>query len=48
MPIENAINTLLRLDIVKETQINESVGLNALPSREAYKALKGRWDDLIS
>ncbi|CAA7392024.1 unnamed protein product [Spirodela intermedia] len=47
MPIENAINTLLRLDIVKETQTNGSVGLNALPSLKAYKALKSRWDDLI-
>ena len=48
MPIENAINTLISLGIVKETHINGSAGVTALPILKAYEALKGRWDDLIS
>ncbi|MQM01514.1 hypothetical protein Taro_034274, partial [Colocasia esculenta] len=48
MPTEKAIDTLLRLDIVREIPVSGRVGLKALPCLEAYEALRYRWDSLLS
>ncbi|KAI4355916.1 hypothetical protein L6164_004641 [Bauhinia variegata] len=45
MPIDKAINTLLRLDLVTETCTD---GLQAVPCSNAYEALKERWNSLLS
>uniref|UniRef100_A0A1D1Z6I3 GTPase Era n=2 Tax=Anthurium amnicola TaxID=1678845 RepID=A0A1D1Z6I3_9ARAE len=48
MPIKNAIDTLLRLEIVREVPVNENFGLQALPCLKAYEVLRHRWDSLLS
>ncbi|RHN76369.1 hypothetical protein MtrunA17_Chr2g0331321 [Medicago truncatula] len=47
MPIDNALNTLLRLSLATETCIDGRHGLLAIPCPEAYEALKERWNNLL-
>ncbi|KAJ7952075.1 DUF3754 family protein [Quillaja saponaria] len=48
MPIEKAVNTLLRLSLVIETCIDGENRLQAIPCSKAYEALKQRWNSLLS
>ncbi|WVY99614.1 hypothetical protein V8G54_025684 [Vigna mungo] len=47
MPIDKALNTLLRLGLATETCIDGNRGLLAIPCPEAYEALKERWNILL-
>ncbi|CAI8611753.1 unnamed protein product [Vicia faba] len=47
MPIDKALNTLLRLNLATETCINGKHGLLAIPCPQAYEALKERWNSLF-
>ena len=48
MPIDKAIATLLRLNLVTETCIDGKLGLQAITCPQAYEALKQQWNNLIS
>ncbi|KAI5414321.1 uncharacterized protein LOC127087673 isoform X3 [Lathyrus oleraceus] len=47
MPIDKALNTLLRLSLATETCIDGKHGLLAVPCPQAYEALKERWNSLF-
>ncbi|KAK7325345.1 hypothetical protein VNO77_29507 [Canavalia gladiata] len=47
MPIDKALNTLLRLGLATESCIDGRHGLLAIPCPEAYEALKERWNSLL-
>lgn len=47
MPVEKAINTLLRLGLVTEAPIDGRNRLQAIPCPEAHEALKERWNSLL-
>ncbi|KAG2370937.1 uncharacterized protein HKW66_Vig0211110 [Vigna angularis] len=47
MPIDKALNTLLRLGLATETCIDGNRGLLAIPCPKAYEALKERWNILL-
>ncbi|XP_019447627.1 PREDICTED: uncharacterized protein LOC109350779 isoform X2 [Lupinus angustifolius] len=48
MPIDKALNTLLRLSLATETWVDGRHGVMAIPCPEAYEALKERWNSLLS
>ncbi|XP_020247627.1 uncharacterized protein LOC109825237 isoform X1 [Asparagus officinalis] len=48
MPIDKAISTLLRLDLVSEFPVEESTELKVVPCSRAHVTLKQRWDKLLS
>ncbi|XWS31934.1 hypothetical protein CRYUN_Cryun23aG0118300 [Craigia yunnanensis] len=47
MPVDKALNTLVRLGLVTETTVDGRLKLQAIPCPKAYEALKGRWDGLL-
>ncbi|KAG9455368.1 hypothetical protein H6P81_008272 [Aristolochia fimbriata] len=47
MPIDKAMDTLLRLGLVNEVSFKETSILQPLPCSKAYEALKRRWDNLL-
>ncbi|KAL6606413.1 hypothetical protein ACP70R_042066 [Stipagrostis hirtigluma subsp. patula] len=47
MPIDKALETLLRLGLVIELQADGGSSVMALPCSEAYEILKCRWDTLL-
>lgn len=47
MPIDKAIDTLMRLGLATETSIDGSKGLRAVPCPKAYEGLKERWNSLL-
>ncbi|KAL6861689.1 hypothetical protein ACP4OV_017389 [Aristida adscensionis] len=47
MPIDKAMETLLRLGLVIELQADGGSSVMALPCSEAYEILKSRWDSLL-
>jgi hypothetical protein len=47
MPIEKAMDTLLRLGLVIELPSNGGSSVIALPCPDAYDILKTRWDSLL-
>ncbi|KAL8265795.1 hypothetical protein R6Q59_003139 [Mikania micrantha] len=48
MPIDKAVNTLMRLDLVIEKEVGGAVGLLPIPCSEAYTILKQRWNTFVS
>ncbi|KAE9585572.1 hypothetical protein Lalb_Chr24g0392741 [Lupinus albus] len=48
MPIDKALNTLLRLSLATETCVDGRHGVMAIPCPKAYEALKERWNSLLS
>ncbi|KAL6006669.1 hypothetical protein ACLOJK_032162, partial [Asimina triloba] len=48
MPIDKAVDALIRLGLVAEIPMEESFRLQALPCSQAYEALKRRWDSLLA
>ncbi|KAD3640282.1 hypothetical protein E3N88_29505 [Mikania micrantha] len=48
MPIDKAVNTLMRLDLVIEKEVGGAVGLLPIPCSEAYTILKQRWNTFDS
>ncbi|GLU00925.1 hypothetical protein SLE2022_182590 [Rubroshorea leprosula] len=48
MPVEKALNTLVRLGLVVETTLDGKTRLQATPCPEAYEALRDRWNSLLS
>ncbi|XP_024962142.1 uncharacterized protein LOC112502465 isoform X1 [Cynara cardunculus var. scolymus] len=48
MPIDKAVNTLMRLDLVIEKEVGGRVGLLPIPCVEAYTVLKQRWNSFVS
>lgn len=48
MPIDKAMDTLVRLGLVTETAIDGRIRMQALPCSPAYEALKQRWNSLLS
>ncbi|GLT51345.1 hypothetical protein SLA2020_247620 [Shorea laevis] len=48
MPVEKALNTLVRLGLVVETTLDGKTRLQATPCPEAYEALQDRWSSLLS
>ncbi|XP_068650503.1 uncharacterized protein [Aristolochia californica] len=47
MPIDKAMDTLLRLGLVNEVPIEGKTILQPIPCSKAYEALKRRWDNLL-
>lgn len=47
MPIDKALETLLRLGLIIEVPSEGNLRLQALPCSKAYEALKQRWDDFL-
>ncbi|KAK4798148.1 hypothetical protein SAY86_030474 [Trapa natans] len=47
IPIDKAMDTLLRLGLVTETCTSGSTALQAIPCPQAYGALKDRWSNLF-
>lgn len=47
MPIDKAMETLLRLGLVIELPTNGSSSVIAIPCPDAYEILKSRWDSLL-
>ncbi|KAL2316515.1 hypothetical protein Fmac_030391 [Flemingia macrophylla] len=47
MPIDKALDTLLRLGLATETFIDGRRGLLAIPCSEAYDVLRERWNSLL-
>ena len=48
MPIDKAVNTLMRLDLVIEKEVDGRVGLLPIPCCEAHMILKQRWNSFVS
>ncbi|KAK9075011.1 hypothetical protein SSX86_003330 [Deinandra increscens subsp. villosa] len=48
MPIDKAVNTLMRLDLVIEKEVGETVALLPIPCSEASTILKQRWNSFVS
>lgn len=48
MPIDKAVNTLVRLGLVKEKTVGGKTGLHAIPCPKACEILKQRWNSLMS
>ncbi|XP_022757663.1 uncharacterized protein LOC111304903 [Durio zibethinus] len=47
MPVDKAVNTLVRLGLVTEITVDGRLMLQAIPCPKAYEALKDRWDGLL-
>ena len=47
MPVDKAVNTLIRLGLVIEAPIDGRIRLRAIPCRKADEALKERWNSLL-
>ncbi|WCJ22563.1 hypothetical protein M5689_004647 [Euphorbia peplus] len=47
MPIDKAVNTLVRLGLVTETPVDGRIRLEAIPCEKADEALKARWNNLL-
>ncbi|KAJ4727971.1 DUF3754 family protein [Melia azedarach] len=47
MPVDKAVNILVRLGMVTETSIDGRFELQATPCPKAYEALRERWDSLL-
>ncbi|PPD72447.1 hypothetical protein GOBAR_DD30646 [Gossypium barbadense] len=47
MPVDKAVNTLVRLGLVTETIGDGRLKLQAIPCPKAYEALKCRWESLL-
>ncbi|KAK6260446.1 hypothetical protein SCA6_014920 [Theobroma cacao] len=47
MPVDKALNTLVRLGLVTETTVDGRLKLDTVPCPKAYEALKDRWHDLL-
>ena len=47
MPIDKAIETLVRLGLVMELPTNGGSSVVGVPCSEAYEILRGRWDSLL-
>ncbi|XP_020538554.1 uncharacterized protein LOC105642744 isoform X2 [Jatropha curcas] len=47
MPVEKAMNTLIRLGLVMETPIDGRIRLQAISCAKAEKVLKERWNSLL-
>ncbi|XP_030468310.2 uncharacterized protein LOC115686996 isoform X1 [Syzygium oleosum] len=48
MPVDKAMDTLMRLGLVSERHINGIASLQAIPCVKAYGALKVRWNSMLS
>ncbi|KAI3813946.1 hypothetical protein L1987_18681 [Smallanthus sonchifolius] len=48
MPIDKAVNTLMRLDLVIEKEVGGIVGLLPIPCSDACMILKQRWNNFVS
>ncbi|KAI3691332.1 hypothetical protein L2E82_49660 [Cichorium intybus] len=48
MPIDKAVNTLMRLDLLIEKEVGGRVALVPIPCLEAYTILKQRWNSFVS
>ena len=47
MPVDKALNTLVRLGLVTETTVDGRLKLQVIPCTKAYEALKDGWDGLL-
>lgn len=47
MPVDKALNTLVRLGLVMETPLDGRIRLQAVPCGKAHEALKERWNSLL-
>ncbi|KAK8654438.1 hypothetical protein V6N13_128406 [Hibiscus sabdariffa] len=47
MPVDKAVNTLVRLGLVTETIVDGRLELQAIPCPKAYEHLKYRWQSLL-
>lgn len=47
MPVDKAVNLLVRLGMARETSIDGRFRLQATPYLKAYEALQERWDGLL-
>jgi hypothetical protein len=47
MPIDKAMETLVRLGLVIELPTNGGTSVIGLPCSEAYEILRNRWDSLL-
>lgn len=47
MPVDKAVNTLVRLGLVLERAADGKIGVQAIPCLEAHEVLKQRWRSLL-
>ncbi|KAF8379869.1 hypothetical protein HHK36_027334 [Tetracentron sinense] len=47
MPVDKAIDTLLRLGLVTEVSFDGNVRLHTIPCPKAYETLKQRWNNFL-
>ncbi|KAI8019086.1 hypothetical protein LOK49_LG04G01607 [Camellia lanceoleosa] len=47
MPVDKALDTLMRLGLVTEKLVDQKIRLQAIPCPEAYDILKQRWNSLL-
>lgn len=47
MPVDKAVNTLVRLGLVLERAVDGKIGVQAIPCLEAHEVLKQRWRSLL-
>ncbi|GAV79245.1 DUF3754 domain-containing protein [Cephalotus follicularis] len=47
VPVDKAIDTLVRLGLVAETSIDGRRKLQSIPCRKAYESLRARWNSLL-
>ncbi|KAK2993130.1 hypothetical protein RJ640_006817 [Escallonia rubra] len=48
MPADKAMDTLVRLGLVKEKAVDGKNGFHAIPCPEAYEILKQRWNSMLN
>ncbi|KAJ4847732.1 hypothetical protein Tsubulata_006906 [Turnera subulata] len=47
VPVDKALNTLVRLGLVLETPVDRTIKLQAVSCQKAHEALKERWNNLL-
>ncbi|GMP32784.1 hypothetical protein CsSME_00006382 [Camellia sinensis var. sinensis] len=47
MPVDKALDTLMRLGLVTEKLVDQKIRLQAIPCPKAYDILKQRWNSLL-
>ena len=48
MPVDKAVNTLVRLGLVTEKTVDGKIRLQVVPCLGAHEVLKQRWNSLLN
>lgn len=47
MPVDKAVDTLMRLGLMSEISVQGNIALKVLPFSEAFETLRKRWTELL-